>query len=557
MFCNNTKAGEFMLKAVLTRFVLISTMCVGLVAKVNAQAQAQAQLRKQTPGSRVVVPKPVVLSVKEQFYQTLGVQTFFVRDGALTPEVAAVRNLLLSASEHGLISAAYWTPELENMMTQFNPDQAAQFESLAYQAVINFARDLSVGRVDPAVVGSDVKFERRKLDINAVALALKSTSPDLRSNFNSLAPQWPLYARLKNLHAKLTAANAQEIFPQVTWTARKTPLKIGEQTPAITNIKIRLQTLGYGVSETSPVYTQELSAVVKQYFIDHALPGKADLARNKVFWSHLGELLPARVQQIRMTMEKMRWLPQAPARRYVQVNLAIQRLKLIEDGDLKLQMKTINGRPKRSSPSMVDRIPVIELNPSWTVPSKLVLEDKLPNILQDPGFLERGSFEVVDPRNGRIISEYNINWYALDKTNVNTILLRQKPGLGNALGIMKFHLTNPHAIYLHDTNERHLFKEDMRLLSSGCIRLEKPIDLATELLRDTEPWNDRRTIEDNISDERVIEYSMFTRRQIPLKQPVPVYLIYATVDFSDQGAVIFAVDQYNQDFRLFEAIRRR
>lgn len=514
---------------------------------------------KTSPKKPAPAPKPAplvkpVLTPKEELYQLLGVQTIWAAEGQLLPAATSLRGLLLSAADHGLDAGAYWTASLEQMYAAFDPSMADRFENEATAALLKYSTELSTGRLkDPTVLGDDVKMTRQPLVISRVASAMKTVVPDWRASFDTVvAPQWPGYAQLKAALARLKTLNADVDYPAIQ-VPKKDP-KVGDKGDVFAAIKIRLRTLGYDVNDVEPVYSKDLQALVKQYAIDTNLKGGSTLSRSSQFWMQIATPLGSRLQQIKLTMEKLRWLPAQQDPRHLFVNLGFQHLEARENGRVVLEMKTINGRPQRMSPTMRDKVTDVELNPDWTVPDKLIVEDKKPAVLADPSFLDRGGYRVYERDSTIELSPWQIDWYSISKGYV-PITIRQQPGLGNALGVMKFNLTNPYAIYLHDTNERNLFSEVYRQLSSGCIRLEHPFDLSAYLLRDHPQWSDRRRVEQELATTPVADYWVKKEFRIRLVQPVPVYLMNLTVETTGSGLVKFAADYYQQDYRLYQALK--
>lgn len=533
-------------------------LIVMVVLLVSSVLQAQSNIPIPTPRPSAPALPPALQGMPPahvELYRALGLNALWVADGAPSPLAAELREALLAADTHGLNSAEYWTPALELQFQSLAPATAEDFERAATAALMKYASDLSVGRVNPQSVGDEVKLAKRTLSIDALSAAMKNASAPLSESLEVLAPRWPAYRNLRAALARLRAVDAAVDYPAVSAPAKGPTL--GTSAPIVSLVKTRLRTLGYALSETGPVYSQELLTQLKKYYADNTLPGEVTLRADSQFWPHISVPLGSRIQQIQLTMEKLRWIPNGPDARYFDVNLALQRLRIYENGELVMSMKTINGRSKRKSPTLKDKLTVVELNPSWTVPVRLILEDKLPIVRKDPYFLSDHGYRIFD-QSGRVeYSWWDINWDNLNRNNVDDIILRQGPGTGNALGVMKFHLTNPYAIYLHDTNERNLFVENHRLLSSGCIRLERPVDVALYLLRDQPRWNDRATLESQLAKAVFAEPWIPQMKRLSLSQSVPVYLNYLTAEADDDGLVKFANDYYGQDTALFNLLKAR
>jgi len=253
-----------------------------------------------------------------------------------------------------------------------------------------------------------------------------------------------------------------------------------------------------------------------------------------------------RIRQVELNLERWRWLPADLGRRYVLVNVAGYDYRLIEDGEERLFGRTIVGRAYRSTPVFSDTIRYLVFNPNWTVPRRLAVEDKLPQIREDPDFLRREGFKVFAgwSRDAEEVYPEYIDWHALSKNNFPYRLV-QSPGSKNALGRVKFLFPNKYDIYLHDTPNRALFNRADRAYSSGCIRVEHPLTLAEYLLEGEHGWGRSR-----------IDQALDTgkERWITLRDPVPVHMLHWTAWRDPDGRVQFRGDLYGRDARLDAAL---
>jgi L,D-transpeptidase YcbB len=203
------------------------------------------------------------------------------------------------------------------------------------------------------------------------------------------------------------------------------------------------------------------------------------------------------------------------------------------------------GQPYRQTPIFRSAIDEVVLNPTWTVPPGILGKDILPAVRRDPFYLEKRGLRVID-RNGRPVDQA-----AIDFTNYTAatfpFMIRQDPGPTNALGRVKIMFPNPYLVYLHDTPSQALFEREHRAFSSGCIRTERPLELAELLLANADRWS-RAMIETAVASG--------TTRTIRLPKPVPVLILYWTVDRDDQGAIVFKPDPYGRDPKLLKALDR-
>ncbi len=208
-------------------------------------------------------------------------------------------------------------------------------------------------------------------------------------------------------------------------------------------------------------------------------------------------------------------------------------------------MDVIVGKPYRRTPVFTETIKYIVFNPFWNVPASIAIQDKLPQLKRDPAAAAAAGFEAKPQGSDVFVPVDAIDWSGVRKGNFN-YLLRQRPGEYNALGRMKFMLPNAHAVYLHDTPSRELFRRQERSFSSGCVRLEQPRQLAEWLLaKDGNPAHRRL-------DALLASGDTTT---IYLKKPIPTYLVYFTAFVADDGDVAFRRDIYDRDRILIEALR--
>lgn len=251
-----------------------------------------------------------------------------------------------------------------------------------------------------------------------------------------------------------------------------------------------------------------------------------------------------RIRQIEANMERWRWLPRQLEPRYILVNMAGYELQVIEAEQTVLNMRVIVGRDYRQTPVFTSAMTSLVLNPHWYVPRSIFRDDILPRLRRDPEYLERLGMRLFSSLNGNgsEVDAAGVDWAAVDG-NSFPYILRQGPGPHNALGRVKFLLPNRYGIFLHDTPDRALFSQPARAFSSGCIRLEDPIELARYVLADEERWS-RAGLEAAVAQGRPLG--------LTLPEPIPVYLVYWTAWVDEAGVLQLRDDIYGRDRRLLE-----
>jgi murein L,D-transpeptidase YcbB/YkuD len=256
-----------------------------------------------------------------------------------------------------------------------------------------------------------------------------------------------------------------------------------------------------------------------------------------------------RIEQIKLNMERWRWLPQDLGERYIMVNTANFELDIIENGQSVTSSRAIVGKKDRPTPALSQKITYMELNPYWNIPYKIAIDDILPNIKEDPNYLKAKNIRIFEnwEDSAREINPESIDWDTVTKEHF-AYKLRQDPANSNALGRVKFIFPNEFSIYLHDTPARELFNKTKRTFSSGCIRIEKPMELAAYLLTDNSKWT---------YEKLTAAVSSKKTRTILLSDPMNIHILYWTAWVDKDGTVNFREDIYGRDRQLNIALNEK
>ncbi|AJQ97726.1 L,D-transpeptidase family protein [Gynuella sunshinyii] len=384
---------------------------------------------------------------------------------------------------------------------------------------------------------------QQKLDAKSLLVLLKSLTPS-HAGYLKLREQLEYYQRLDLGGHWETLGDGPVLKP-------------GDSHPDIRVIKNNLLLFGdysgHWFSEERTLYRQEVSfnpshpvfvfddemeQAVRHYQLRNGLQptGWIDEATRLCL-----QQSPQRIaRRIALNMKRWRHLPDRLGPKYVMVNMADFRLQVVADDQPLASMKVIVGRTDRRTPTIIGSISSLVLNPTWTVPGRIAVRDILPQIRKNPAYLTDKHLQLIRyDRDGtmKTIDPATVNWQQLS-TGQLPFTFRQAAGPDNALGMVKFVIPNNMAIYLHDTNHRNLFSQDMRALSSGCVRVEKPELLARLLLQDTPSWQEERLTQ-------VIQSQRTT--YVKLSQPVPTYLMYWTAWVDDEGVLQQRPDVYQWD----------
>jgi murein L,D-transpeptidase YcbB/YkuD len=241
------------------------------------------------------------------------------------------------------------------------------------------------------------------------------------------------------------------------------------------------------------------------------------------------------LDQIRINMERWRWMPRDLGDRYILVNVPAYQMQVMEGDKPALAMRVVVGDPKHTTPLFSDEMTTVVFSPNWNVPESIIRKEMVPRLVNDPGYLERQDIQVVGT-SGDVVDAEGVDWG--DEAAVARLHFRQEPGPKNALGLVKFLFPNQFDVYLHDTPTDSLFNKERRALSHGCIRLENPLALAQYVLRDRPEW----------TTEKISEAMNAGQEQgVPLKEHLPVHIGYFTAWVNPDASVTYTDDPYKLD----------
>lgn len=458
------------------------------------------------------------------------------------PQARRALALLQDAAAHGLPPGEYQVDILLGQLASHDGTPDPAFDTSLTRAMLHYLADLRVGRVrseyhtalpDPRLQKFDpVEQLRDALDRDRLDAAVESAGP-----------AFPFYARVKEALARYRelALQPHRVMP----SAKKvTP---GSRYEHAARLHERLVLLGDLPADAAPPngsYTPELSAGVRQFQMRHGLAEDGVLGSATI--AALNVPLERRVRQLELTLERLRWLPGFGAGPLIAVNLPAYRLWAFRPGDTDeppLEMRVIVGAAvKTETPLFVGQMRYLEFNPYWNVPRSIALGEIVPKLARNRAWLAQNGMELVGA--GKPTSA--VDNAALAALRAGKLRIRQRPGPQNALGAVKFAMPNPMNIYLHSTPARELFDRNRRDLSHGCIRVEKPAELAHFVLGDQPEWTIDKV-------EAAMEPA--PTRRVQLTAPVPVVLFYATAMVDRDGQVVFARDIYQRDPALEAALQ--
>lgn len=460
---------------------------------------------------------------------------------------AKLRQLLAAVAgsrRHGLNPEDYHFSALSELIgstAAAAPELATELDILATDALVRLAFHLGFGKVNPELIESSWNFSRNMDSVNPLtAIRTLLRAEDLAAALDALAPDADYYRSLQDGLAHYRKIAAQGGWPRIEGGETLRVDMRSTRVPALRALLTVAGDLPADVSDDDPeLFDATLEAAVLRFQARHGLDEDGAVGRRTL--AALNVPVEVRIDQLRINLERVRWVFRDLDERFLVVNIARFRVVLVEGLRVTWATRAVVGRPYRQTPVFKARMTYLEFNPTWTVPPTILAQDLLPEIRQDPGTLQRKNMSVLD-RQGRPVDPAGIDWATLSARDF-PYMIRQEPGPLNALGRVKFMYPNPHHVYMHDTPAPELFARAERTFSSGCIRLQRPLELVRILLDGTE-WNDA-AIEQALASGRT--------RVVNLPRPITVLTLYGTA-VPEGGRIHFAADVYDRDGRLLAAL---
>ena len=452
--------------------------------------------------------------------------------------VQELLDALADAPRHGLNPDDYHYARLRVLREDPGPVPAT-LDILLTDALARYAYHLRFGKANPQQLDPHWNYSR----------ALQTQDParwmydaivgqGITAALDGLRPHTPTYTALQGALAQYRAiADAGGWRP----VAAGESLKPGMRDTRVTAVRERLAVTVAGVSAVTPgstLFDAELERAVRDFQRRHGLTEDGIVGKQTL--AALNVTAAARVATLRVNLERIRWIFRDIEDELLVVNIAAFQAAYLRRGEIRWRARAVVGRPYRQTPIFKARMTHVITNPTWTVPPTILRKDVLPAMARDPAYLQSRHLRVYD-RAGKAVDPGTIDWQRTLRDGFPYVL-RQDPGPHNALGRIKFMFPNPHLVYLHDTPSRELFARAERTFSSGCIRVERPFDLAALLLRDAPAWQPEK-----IAGE--------TRpRRFNLDHAVTVMLLYLTAFAGVDGEVQFRRDVYARDPAVLRAL---
>ena len=493
----------------------------------------------------------------ERFYELNGGSLWWVKGMEPTPQARQVIALILQADQKGLSAEDYDGPRWNDRVAKLKPAtrqpteaDAVKFDLALTVCAMRYVSDLHIGKVNPKHFAFALDDESKRYDLAEFLKDHVVNAGDVGSALMQVEPPYPGYRRtIQALHTYVELAKKDdgEQLPAV-----KKAVVPGDTYPGVPRLTQLLRLVGdlpadANVPADRLIYDGALVDAVKNF---QRRCGRDPNGRiDAPTLADLNVSLSRRVRQMQLTLERWRWMPDSYQKAPIVVNIPEFRLRAYDkDFKIGVTMNVVVGKAYggHNTPVFDDTMEYVIFRPYWEVPPSIIRGEMIPHIVRDPDYLASKGFEVVDSKQS-VVSAGTVTPEVLAQLRAGQLFVRQKPGPKNALGLAKFIFPNSYNVYMHDTPSTELFEKSVRDFSHGCIRLERPADLAVWVLRDNPGWTPERV--------RAAMNGTMTQ-QVNLAHPIPVLILYATVIVLDDGVVHFYDDIYGHDEALEKALAK-
>ncbi len=500
-------------------------------------------------------------SLVKKFYKKRDYETYWITGNFdLNSNLFGLVDAIDDAYKIGLDSRSYHQSEISeilsdiknrNLFTKKDKNLAiGKLDILLTDLFFTLSKDVREGSLDYYKFNRMLKNKSEAEEINYTWTTSKKkmdyisfldkavSTNDMKKAIYSLQPDNQIYQKLKNAYIKYQAIEASGGWQKIPGgKTLRLGVVDGNRVPILTE---RLYKTG-DLLQYDPFLikvTPEVSDAIKNFQRRMGLTPSGVL--NRSTRNALNIPVEVRLRQIKLNLERSRWESQNFGDNYILINIPDFRMNFIRHENSELSMRVVVGTRKNPTPIFQSKMSYFVVNPTWTVPSSIVLKEMLTKLQDDPDYLSTRKFKMYSDwsKNRKEIDSFDIDWYAYTEESKLPYSFVREPGKGNPLGSVKFIFPNRHAVYMHDTPSKKYFKRNVRAFSHGCIRLAQPQKLL-ELLSN------------NFTD---LDYANVKKLQksaenksIPLSDKIPVYIRYYTAWSDENGNVSFRNDIYGYD----------
>ena len=490
----------------------------------------------------------------QKFYGPTGYATAWVHGSQPLPQALSLIDRFRDAGTKGLnpedYDASRWEERIRALPGSSSGTAVARFDVALTVCTMRYVSDLRIGRINPQHFRFGLSVEQKKYDLAQFLRDRIMTTSDVSAVLDEMEPTFTGYRRTEEALARyieLARTDDGEKLPAVT-----KPIEPGQSYLGVPRLARFLRLVGdlpadATLSTDTKTYSGAVVDAVKHFQRRHGLDDDGRLGPSTV--KQLNVPLQDRVLQLQLTLERWRWLPVEFSAPPIVVNIPDFRLRALdENNNVVMNMRVVVGKAMRTQTPVFTRdMSYIVLRPYWNVPPSILRGEIVPAIQRDRGYIARKNYEVTTYA-GKVVTSGEISDEVLAQLRAGKLAVRQKPGPSNALGLVKLMFPNEHNVYLHSTSSQSLFSRSRRDFSHGCVRVEKPAELAAWVLRNNPDWTLERVQQGMQGGKDDVAVNLAKR--------VPVFIVYGTALAYENGAVHFTDDIYGHDAKLAAALAK-
>jgi L,D-transpeptidase YcbB len=487
-----------------------------------------------------------------KLYETNGYSLLWMQNGRVRPQGLAVIELLQNANTKGLDPDDYdgsrWQGRLLKMGQKPSQQDLVSFDTALTVSAMRYIRAIHCGRVNPKEFKFQLDMDGKQLPLAEFIQTQVVKASDPAAEVQKLEPPFLGYRKLLALlpvYEGYAKQDDGQKLPTVTKTVRP-----GQPYAGVVRLGRFLQVIGdipegVQLDPNATIYEGAIVAGVKHYQDRHGETPTGNLDVRTI--SELNTPPADRIRQIKLTLERWRWLPHSFSQPPVVVNLPEYRVRAMNpDGTVAFYKNVIIGKAYgHRSPVFEKEIRYVVFRPYWDVTPTIQRNEIVPHIQKDPNYIAKHNFEVVTLK-GEVITDNQVSPEVLEGIKSLHLMVRQKPGDTNSLGLVKIIFPNPENVYLHGTDAPELFSQDVRDFSHGCIRVQKPEDLVAWVLRNNPGWDLERVKATMNGEKNNLQVNLATR--------IPVLIVYGTASVNEENQIRFFDDIYGYDADLEKAL---
>jgi murein L,D-transpeptidase YcbB/YkuD len=490
----------------------------------------------------------------QKFYQPAGYAPAWVQGAQPVPQALSLIEVFRDSWRKGLnpedYDASRWEARIHELQASPNGPAVARFDVALTVCTMRYVSDLHIGRINPQHFKFGLNAEQKKYDLASFLRNRIMTTSNLTAVLDEVEPSFGGYRRTEQAlvrYIELARTDDGEKLPDVT-----KPIDPGQSYAGVPRLARFLRLVGdLPANATLPGDTQTYSGplvdAVKRCQRRHGLDDDGRLGPGTI--KQLNVPLQDRVKQLQLTLERWRWLPSEFSAPPIIVNIPDFQLRTLdENNNVTMMMRVVVGKAMRTQTPVFSRdMTYVVLRPYWNVPPSILRSEIIPGIARDRGYLARKRYEVAT-YDGKVVTDGDVSDEVLAQLRAGKLMVRQRPGPSNALGLVKMMFPNEYNVYLHSTPSQELFSRTRRDFSHGCIRVEKPAELAAWTLRNNPGWTLERVRQGMLSGKDDVTVSLVKK--------VPVFIVYGTALAYENGEVHFSEDIYGHDAELAAALAK-